>query len=351
MSKILINNKVYSYSDIQIGKHKPKTTDEYQVFKFIKAWLDGQMEFVVSTSGSTGKPKPITISRNQMILSAQKTGAFLGLKKGNTTLVCLSPDHIAGKMMLVRTLVLGLKATFITPSANPYKQLIGAYDLVALVPLQVQNILKNKISSQLFYKTKNILIGGAPLLYKLERKLSGATNQIYHTYGMTETVSHVALKNISKGEKTYKAIPGMLFSNDSRGCLKITNPMFNPKTLQTNDVITLISDTSFIWKGRADFIINTGGIKIQIEVLELQIQEILTSIDLSCDFFIFPQEDELLGQKVCLAITIKNFKLADLLKRSLPQFHNPKSIFVLNNFIYNKSGKLDRKACIEKIQS
>ena len=349
MNDIFINKKAYSFVAIKEGDFSANSTNEKHIFEFIQSWLNGQNEFTVFTSGSTGKPKAIVITREQMILSAEKTGAFLNLEKKSSALICLSSEQIAGKMMLVRTLELGLKATIIDPCANPFLKVNQSFNFTALVPMQVQEILSNKISSNLFFQTKNIIIGGAPLNNSLNAQLLTSPNNIYQTYGMTETVSHVALKNISKGEKGYQALPGVSFSIDNRNCLEIDAPMASPQQLTTNDIVELVSKTSFIWKSRIDFVINTGGIKVQIEELEQQLSSIFNDMNLSTDFFIFPQKDEKLGERVCLCTTQNKINLSSLLKEKLPKFHCPKSFYHLDSFVYNKSGKLNRKATIKKM--
>jgi O-succinylbenzoic acid--CoA ligase len=350
MDDIFINEKGYSFLELQDGKFETSTSNEKHTCEFIQAWLNGKEEFTVFTSGSTGNPKPIVISRQQMILSAQKTGDFLSLKTGNTTLICLSTEHIAGKMMLVRTLELGLKATVVDPCSNPYLNTQKAFDFTALVPLQTQAILAHQDTSKLFFKTKNIIIGGAPLNSTLEHMLINTSNNIHQTYGMTETVSHVALKNISKGEKYYQALPDVFFTLDSRNCLEINAPMAHPQVLTTNDIVELISSTSFIWKGRADFVINTGGIKVQTEELELQISVLFNSINLDTDFFVFSKRDDKLGEKICLCSTNDQVDLLTVLQKNLPKYRCPKSIYLLKELKYNTSGKIDRKASIEEIK-
>jgi len=349
MNDILINDKFYSYRSIAAGKYTSTSGEENQVLSFIQQWMNGQQEFTIQTSGSTGIPKQLIISRKQMIISAKRTGDFLVLKKGDTALICLSAAYIAGKMMLVRTIELGLKATFISPCTDPFLKVEHPFDFTALVPLQVQEVLSKPVSKLLFQKTKNIIIGGAALSNKLENQLQDSSNNIFQTYGMTETVSHVALKNISKGEKIYEALPNISFSVDQRNCLIIADPTSSEITIQTNDIVDLVSTTSFVWKGRADYVINSGGVKIQTEVLEAEIQSIFTNNNLDCSFFIFSLKDELLGEKICLCTTYTNLPVEELLSKDLPKFHKPKAIFHLKEFSYLASGKLDRKACIQLI--
>lgn len=348
--KININGRAISFSMIKEQRIVAQSEGEQHVFDFISQWLSGQQKFIINTSGSTGKPKPISIQRRQMEISAQKTGTFLGLKKNDSTLICLSAEHIAGKMMLVRTLELGLIATYVDPCSNPFEKVNQSFDFTALVPLQVQNIVDNATTKKAFYNTQYIIIGGAPLSSSLEHQLLNSPNNIYQTYGMTETVSHVALKNVSKGQQAYQALPDVIFDLDQRGCLKLNAPMATPNEQITNDVVQLHSPTSFTWKGRIDFVINTGGIKVQTEELEQKIHHILQ--DQNFNFFIFPKADDQLGEKICICFEANTIddNLLDVLKEKLPPFHGPKELYLLEQFSYTKTGKLDRVSSIKKLQ-
>lgn len=350
MTDFTINNRTVTLQEIENGTASALSPNEQDVFDFVGGWLTGEKQFRVHTSGSTGTPKAIVISREQMVLSAQKTGNFLGLQIGNSALICLSAAHIAGKMMLVRCLELGLTPTIIDAYNNPFLLVNRSFDFTALVPLQVQSILKNEATAALFHQTKKVIIGGSPLNSNLEKQLLNAPNDIYQTYGMTETVSHVALKNISSGQKEYHALPDVHFGIDDRNCLVVNAPMATPTHLVTNDVVDLTSSTSFVWKGRADFIINTGGIKVQTEVLEKQIARIFKQQNIQIDFFVFSEKDELLGEKICLCVNSKLNDILPTLNEQLPKFHTPKLVYFLNEFQYNNSGKLDRKKCIELIR-
>ncbi len=352
MDDILINGTKHKLSFIQKGDYVAKTQNERAVFLFIQAWLNGQKEFIVFTSGSTGKPKEIKITREQMLLSAHKTGEFLGLNKGDRALVCLSAEYIAGKMMLVRCLELELKTTVIDACSNPFLIEQQAYDFIALVPLQVTEIIENPISKKFFHQTKNCIIGGAPLNLSLEKQLVGLPNAIYQTYGMTETVSHIALRSVSDGEQVYQALPGVKFSTDERNCLQINAPMAIENPLVTNDVVELISETSFVWKGRADFVINTGGVKVQIEEVERTITDVFGELGVRKAFFVFAQKDEVLGEQVCLCLEGQKLDF-DVLKKvavKLPRYHSPKQIFYLDELVYTKTGKLDRRESVDRIK-
>ena len=210
MSKLHINHKEIPFKEIQ--NQIPETTFEKNIFNFCVDWLTGKEYFEIYTSGSTGKPKLIKIYRQQMQLSAQMTGEFLKLKKGDKALVCLNTEYIAGKMMLVRGLEIGMNLHIIEPSTNPFLNLpiTTQIDFIALVPMQLQGILKSEPTRlPILQKMRAIIVGGAAVGQELERDLQLIKAPIYSTYGMTETITHIALKRLNGTKKNqyYKTLP------------------------------------------------------------------------------------------------------------------------------------------------
>jgi O-succinylbenzoic acid--CoA ligase len=280
---------------------------EQSVLTFCRNWLKGQQKFVIHTSGSTGHPKAISLHRQQMIASAKLTGQALDLKPGYKSLVCLSVDYIAGMMMLVRGLELGLHSTIIYPNQNPLANFSPdiQFDFMAMVPLQLQATLAGSVQEKTHLnKMKAVLIGGAPINYGLAQAVKTLTVPLYHTYGMTETVSHVALKRLNGPEASerFKPQPGVELGLDERGCLHITAPMTLGQKLQTNDLVDLHADGSFTWLGRVDHVINSGGVKVQIENVEAALAEVLHQPHFSpysqARFFVGSQPHPQLGQIV-----------------------------------------------------
>jgi O-succinylbenzoic acid--CoA ligase len=236
-----------------------------KVETFCQQWENG-LPISIFTSGSTGKPKEIMFTKEQFIQSAKKTIAFFDLNEKTKALLCLSPDTIGGKMMMVRALV-GNYALFITnPSLDPLEGIDEQIDFVALVPAQVSHILQNSTSLAKLKLVKHLLIGGADVPKELMQQLQLHGIKAYQSYGMTETISHVALREIGQNTE-YHALPGIHFTLE-QNCLTIHYPEINPNPIQTTDEVELLDAHRFIWKGRADFVINSGGKKIHPEELE-----------------------------------------------------------------------------------
>jgi len=216
---------------------------------FFLEWFNEKKHITLETSGSTGPPKKINIKKTVMINSAKKTAEFFRLKEGDRVLLCLPIKYIAGKMMVVRSLVIGLDMYTVESNSSPIKMTSNNYDFAAMVPNQVEKNINylNKI--------KVLLVGGAPISNSLSKLLHSKTNGVYETFGMTETASHVAIKNLSTGEKEFKALPGISFESENDQ-LVINAPHLNNNKIVTNDIIELKSNQSFIWKARKDFVIN-----------------------------------------------------------------------------------------------
>ena len=221
---------------------------------FIAKWVDSSSDITLQTSGSTGAPKTILMSKLAMVNSAIATGTYFKLIPGNLALACLPFDYIAAKMMFVRAYVLGLELDCINPTSNPLETVSKSYDFCAMVPLQ----LENSIEHLQFINT--LIVGGAKLSEGLKTKLKNVSTAIYETFGMTETVSHIAVKNISKSSPLFEVLPSVTVGVDARNCLIINAPHLVSTPIQTNDVVKLHSITTFEWLGRFDTIINSGGI-------------------------------------------------------------------------------------------
>ena len=335
--------KEVAYGLIKDGKHH-----EQYIGYFLCDWLNENREVEVTTSGATGKPKTITLKKQHMVNSAMATGKFFDLQAGNTALLCLPTAYIAGKMMLVRAMVLGLELDYVAPSSNPMEQVQKNYDFCAMVPLQLQNAL-NTID-----KIKKLIVGGAPLSMQLKKQVQHTATKIFETYGMTETITHVAIKKVNQTpslsttgiDNLFKALSGVNFSKDERDCLVIHAPNVASDLVVTNDIIKLISATEFEWLGRFDNVINSGGIKLFPEQIERKI-----GVLIGCPFFVAGLEDELLGQKLILVVA-GEFETDTILEKikankDLERFEIPNTIFTLPNFITTGTGKIRRKATLK----
>ncbi|MEK7433948.1 MAG: AMP-binding protein [Cyanobacteriota bacterium] len=321
---------------------------EIRTLFFCKEWLEGKDFFVINTSGSTGKPKEIKITRNQMIFSANNTCNTLKLEENDSSLICISTDHIGGKMMLVRGLIKKFFMTLIEPSSNPLEKIDNneKFDFFSFVPLQLYEII-NKTPEKIFLlnQSKAIIIGGGEVSIDLEKKLKNITAPIYSTYGMTETVSHIALRRLNR-DNFFTLLDGIETDIDERECLVIKSEVTNNETIITNDVVEFIDKKTFKWLGRYDNIINSGGIKIQIEELEKRIKNLLLSNNFNNNFFITSIKDEKFGNKI--VIIIEKDKLTEenkeeinlLMKDNLSKYEKPKDFFYVNEIFFTKTGKI-----------
>ncbi len=342
---IKVGNNTYTFEQF-VGLKDLTLRDEHLLAAqgFLRSWLSGQSEYILSTSGSTGKPKSIDISREQMMASANMTANALGLKQGDSALLCINSNFIGGKMMLVRAVTSGLQLSIIPPSSNPLDHLDrnAQFDFAAFVPIQVKELLKTETGRSLLNSIKKIIIGGGAVDESLVAALQEIQTAVYSTYGMTETVSHIALKKLNQSDKSefFHLLPSVEVKLDERDCLCIKAPMTNNQWLTTNDIVQLNRDDSFKWLGRFDNVINSGGIKIQIEELEALIRAILPDVP----FMITSKADEDYGEAVALLFEGQeiNDKQKKVIKDKLPKFHCPKIFKAVNQLPMTTAGKPDR---------
>lgn len=317
---------------------------EREVWAFVKEWLNDEDTVQVTTSGSTGVPKTIAIEKKYLRNSAMMTLAFLGLKPGDVALLCLSASYIAGKMMIVRALEGGLDLLLKEALGNPLKGNTEKIHFAAMVPLQVEKVLAEE-GAEVLASIDQLIIGGAAVNDSLLRQLNPLSNATWATYGMTETVSHVAMKRLS-GEAVldcFVPMPGIKLSIDERGCLQIEGPHLCAETVVTNDLVTLDEQQCFRFVGRYDNIINSGGVKLVPELIEQKITSLFDE-----RFIISSLSDDRLGQKLVLYVetteperydwSLLQEQLADL----LPPFQRPKVLICLPKFAETKSGKVKR---------
>ena len=308
------------------------------VNQFISEWYSPSNEMDLQTSGSTGKPKFISVKKKWMKNSAQLTGKTFGLKEADSALLCMPMKYVAGKMMVVRALELGLDLKVVEPSSSPLKNINNPIDFAAMVPLQLENSL-NELD-----KVKILIVGGGQVSPQLVEKLQNISTQIYETYGMTETLTHVAIKPLNGPGKSelFQALDGVHFEIDDKGCLVIHAPMLNPESIVTNDIVELVDKSSFQWLGRFDNVINSGGIKIIPEVVEAK----LATVILNRRFFIAGVADESLGEKVILVVEEESVNIT---LESLEKYEKPKDIYFIPKFVETKSGKIHRQTTLSLI--
>jgi len=340
-SKETLNNAAHNF--IEEGEPHEKA-----IGRFLKDWLDDANTIVVQTSGSTGIPKRIALRKAHMVNSAIATGAFFNLKPGNSALLCLSVNFIAGKMMLVRAMVLGLQIDCVAPASSPIDAIDKTYDFGAMVPMQLQNAIPQ------IRKIKTLLVGGAMVSYEMRKRLKTAQSRIFETYGMTETITHIAVKEMETqiGEETpyFKTLPDVHIAVDSRGCLLITAPKVSNEPIVTNDMVRLKSDGQFQWLGRYDNVINSGGVKLHPETIELKLSPLIKE-----RFFVAGIPDVVLGHKLVLIIEgqLVSKKLLEIIKakKVLDRFEMPKAIITLPKFKLTENGKLNRNSTIGLIKT
>lgn len=354
-TQLWLNNRSITLASIKQGDSTAQSEFEKSCLDFIFHWLNDRQTFVLQTSGSTGSPKQIEVKREQLIASAESTIAALGLKENDQALVCLPTQYIAGIMMLVRCLVGNLVIAAVEPSANPLSKLPSdkTIDFAALVPYQAENIYA-EMGLEGFSRIKQIIVGGAPVSAKLMDILNNAPSTIYQTYGMTETLSHIALQKISgtEADRCFKSLPGVRLAIDERNCL-IIHVSYLPQAIITNDVVEMISDNSFLWLGRADHIINSGGVKVYPEKVEKQVEKVFDLLSIGKRFFIAGTPDEKLGTKVTLIIEsidkIDQEEVIELLREHLKSHELPKSFLYANTFEMTPTNKINRLSTLQKI--
>ena len=318
-----------------------------EAFTFCKDWLAGKDRFVQPTSGSTGTPKLQEITRQQLVASATATGAFFGVNSEFKLLCCLNPAYIAGKMMLVRALVWDCEITLVEPNADPLASQEEPFDLVAMVPLQVETSLSSHSSFEKLKAIQTVLIGGAQLSDSLQMALSKGGIAAWQTFGMTETVSHIALAPIGTGELIYEALPGVEIGVSENQCLWIQSAMSGSEKIQTNDTIELRSKNTFVWLGRADFVVNSGGIKHFPDLLERRIAPLLEKTYPGCAYFLFGEKDSRLGEQLVLYVEgtgeeNKRLALESGLEQILGKYEVPKKIYFKAAFAYTPTRKINR---------
>ncbi len=307
--------------------------------EFVALWRSADDYIPAHTSGSTGTPKPVCLLKRDMRASAEATLRFFGLGAGDTLFLPLSPDYIAGKMQIVRALIGECDLHTEPPSNRPFRDFDGTVrgrSMIAVVPSQVEALLESPLAESLTY----IIVGGAAIPPHTEGLLMRIGAESYATYGMTETCSHVALRKI--GSEVYRALPGVHFSTDPRGCLIVETDTLSVGRVVTNDVVTLLSHSEFLFRGRADNVINSGGLKIHPEELEAIL---LPVIPTGSKLYVTSRPSERWGEEAVVVTDWPGLTM-DTVRRSLaslPQSHLPKDIVLKADIPLTSSGKIIRE--------
>ena len=320
--------------------------------EFSAEWHDKSDRTLVHTSGSTGAPKPLWVEKRRMETSARMTCDFLGLREGDTALLCMPLDFIAGKMMAVRAWVRGLRLIAVEPSSHPLCGFIGkeeGFDFVAMVPYQVACSLQVEEEREQLRRIRHLIIGGGAVDEALERELRSFPNAVWSTYGMTETLSHVALRRLSGTEASdwYTPMEGVSVSLGDEECLRIDAPALCGEALQTNDIAVLHPDgRRFRILGRRDNVICSGGIKIQIEEVERLLRP-----HLNTPYLITRVRESRLGETVVLLTESHDQALVEsVCERVLPKYWKPRHFITVDEIPLTATGKPDRNGA-EKLAS
>ncbi|QMU66054.1 MAG: AMP-binding protein [Flavobacteriaceae bacterium] len=319
-------------------------TTPHAVFLFLRDWFSEKPTLSLTTSGSIGTPKEIELKKRHMIHSAKTTGRFFNLPENTTALLCLSADYIAGKMMLVRAMVLGWHLDIVKTDANPLKNTSKTYDFSAMIPMQLRNSLQD------IHRVKKLIVGGGAVDIDLERAIQKISTQVFATYGMTETSTHIAVKklnhfkNSEPSSKHYEVLPDITISKDNRSCLVIDAPKISDTPLITNDIVEIITPTQFNWKGRCDYVINSGGIKLHPEEIERKLAP-----QIKRRFFVAGMHDKLLGEKLILLIEGTEFHIPKETYSNLNKYEIPKKIYFIPQFKETETGKIQRIKILDSI--
>jgi len=312
---------------------------------FLNEWNGPSDSMTVHTSGSTGRPKELIVQKSRMLASARTTCDFLGLKKGDRALLCMPLDYIACKMMVVRSIERGLKLVSVTPCNHPFAGIPDSeppFDLVAMVPSQVYCTLSVPREAELLKACRHLIIGGGAVNRELVKSLRGFPNAVWSSYGMTETLSHIALRRINGPHRSdlYKAFAGIRLGLTPDSCLTIEAPGICDGTLVTNDIATLSPDgRHFRIIGRKDNVICSGGIKLHAEQIEAVLSEAL-----DFPFCITKRPDPKFGETAVLLIEDGpgNVEKARAARDHLDRFSRPKAIICTERIPLTGTGKIDR---------
>lgn len=354
--QLQLNGKIFSYSELSastLDEFQHIDSDNNQLFHFIKDWISDSPFVTINTSGSTGDPKQFKVSKESMIKSALSTVRFFDLNQNDRVLLCLPVDYIAGKMMVVRAFVTRFNLIPIKPSISPLSTIRESFKFAAMTPMQVRESFDLKDGIEKLNLISTLIIGGGEISNSLAEKIQFLSNSCWQTYGMTETLTHVAVRRLNgenKSEK-YVGLPGFKFSRGKDNCLLIKSPYPEWPEVHTNDAVNLHSTNSFTFLGRLDFVINSGGIKLFPEVIENKLQIFFGKQRI----IISSVWDERLGEKPVLVIEGKQkieISLTELQQKApLSKIETPKQILSLNTFPETNSGKINRsqiKALLHK---
>ncbi len=320
------------------SQFNPKNNWEKEIIQFWKEWKSPVPSITVQTSGSTGSPKTITLPKKNILASAKMTCEFFNLQKHDSALLCLPAQYIAAKMMLVRAEWAGLRLYCVEPKLSI--SIDQTIDFAAMTPAQCQKSLQ----SLEFINT--LILGGSRVNEKLKSDLKNYSTQVFETYGMTETLSHIALKDLQKHNALFEPMNGIHIQQSQEGTLIIDAPQLTDKRIETNDLVTINKNGHFLVHGRTDNVVNSGGKKISVEPLEEKITQVLGR-----SVILYGKEDEILGERLILLIEGDEHIQLELLDSiGFSKHEKPKEIYFTDQFERSNSGKILRKESIKKYE-
>ena len=322
-----------------LRQHKERYVRE-EVTDFLAEWYSDALTVAVQSSGSTGTPKTMLVEKSRMRASARMTCSFLGLKPGDTALLCMPLKYIGAKMMVVRALEAGLNLLAVEPSSHPLRAVRHAPVFLAMTPSQVFSSLEQAEEAELLRQTRQLIIGGSAVDSGLGRRLSQFPYGVWSTYGMTETLSHIALRRLNGPDASewYSPLAGVSLHLSDEGTLAISAPAVCAKEIITNDLAELNTAGCFRILGRRDNTINSGGIKLQIETLEEQLLPVMP-----CAFQIVAAPDAQFGEVVSMLVEQAQDDWSPYVAHLHP-YARPKHVFTVPVLPYTGSGKPDRAA-------
>ena len=308
---------------------------------FLQEWHNDDPTVWVHTSGSTGTPKPLQVEKERMMASARLTCSFLGLKEGDSALLCMPLQYIAGKMVVVRSLIAGLRLIPIAPSGHPLKDLKETPTFAAMIPMQVYNTLQVPEERARLMEIKHLIIGGGAIDDVLAHELKDFPNHVWSTYGMTETLSHIALRRLNGTDVSdwYTPFEHVRIRLSEEGTLIIYAPNVCPEELKTNDIAEIDKEGKFRILGRKDNMINSGGVKIQIEQVEATLKA-----HLDIPFQITARKDAKFGEIVVLIYNKVGNEddIRRVCESELPTYWVPKAYIAVDELPMTGTGKPDR---------
>lgn len=313
--------------------------------ELVRDFESDDFEMILTSSGTTGVPKEFRFSKKQVIASAYRTLKTFGLRKGMKAMLPISSHYVGGKMMIIRSILGEIDLLLLEPSRSPLKNVEGFFDFAPMVPLQVLNSSEEDLT-----RLKKVIIGGASVSSLLQEKIRKIESvDFFEVFGMSETLSNFSFRDLRNEKSFFSLQDGVEIRVDERSCLMVSVEGVTDGFLSTNDVVDL-KNGGFEWKGRFDFVVNSGGVKLFPEQLEAALNDFLNQGD-KVVFYGVQSSDygqELVGfyyGDLESSISEMESRLVSLFgKYAKPRFWRR-----ILDLKFTSSGKFDRVSTIESI--